>query len=81
GRDQYPHLADQVSVCCVDLTIDGTAVLFGSIQADPATIIVEWHALDAADEVHIVRGSTQTRWWWVDGTWLGEFELPEDVGS
>ncbi|MDH3369348.1 MAG: hypothetical protein OEO17_16025, partial [Gemmatimonadota bacterium] len=49
GRDQYPHLADQVSVCCVDLTIDGTAVLFGSIQADPATIIVEWHALDAAD--------------------------------
>ena len=49
GRDRYPHLADQVSVCCVDFVVDGAVVLFGPSHPDPATIIVEWHALDAAE--------------------------------
>ena len=77
ARHRYPHLVDQVSVCCVDVVVDGAVVLFGPSHPDPATIIVEWHALDAAERVHVVRGTTQTRWWWVDGTWLGEFEVPE----
>ena len=81
GRDQYPHLADQVAVCCEDFEVDGAVVLFGAAQADPATIIVEWHADAAGAETRVVRGSTQTRWWWIDNTWLGEFELPEGVGS
>lgn len=81
GREGYPHLADQVVVCCADLVIDGAAVLFGASETDPATIIIEWHARDVADGVHIVRASTQTRWRWVGGTWLGEFASLQGSGA
>ena len=75
GRENFPHLADQVSVCCEGLEIDGAAVLFGATTADPATIIIDWHADAAGEEVRTIRGSTQTRWFWQDDTWVGEYEL------
>ena len=71
----YPHLSNQVSVCCRNLIIDGAAVLFGATPKDPTTIIIEWHA-DAVDPSQpTVRRSTQSKWFWRDGTWVGEHEL------
>lgn len=79
GRARYPHLAGQVSSCCEDLVVDAAAVLFGATD-DPATIIVDWHALDRRDAT-VVRASTTSSWVWVDGDWMGEFELPDGAGQ
>lgn len=73
GADRYPHLVDTLSHCCEDLAIDGAAVLFGPTQADSTSIIVEWHADAAGAETRTIRGSTETKWWWSDGTWIGEY--------
>lgn len=74
NRDGYPHLAELVSVCCERLEVDGAAVLFGATASDPATIIIDWHADAAGEEVRLVRGSTRTLWFFRDGTWIGEHD-------
>lgn len=72
GADRYPHLTDTILVCCEDLRVDGVAVLFGPTRADATSIVVDWRADTAGPETRNIRGSTETKWWWSDGTWIGE---------
>lgn len=74
GADGYPHLADTILACCEDLRVDGVAVLFGPTQADSTSIVVDWHADAAGPESRTIRGTTETKWWWSDGTWIGEYD-------
>ncbi len=71
GRDNYRHLDDQVPVCCEVLEIDAAAVVFASAPSEPATILVEGHASVEGQWVGV---SSRSRWFWAEGTWVGEHD-------
>jgi hypothetical protein len=79
GAEAFPHLAGRLEgPCCRDLVVNGVVVLFGETTDDPARIMVDWEATELQGGANR-RAVTETRWWWVDGTWLGQFER-EQVG-
>jgi hypothetical protein len=73
GRERYPYLADMLAVCCRDLVVERAAVIFGETPTDPATVLLSWHAIERTSG-EVRTSATRSLWWWVDGSWVGEFE-------